>query len=52
MYGKGLMHGRPFDLAFSLGVEPGSDEHEAAIAKVLAACKKVGKPAAIFCRSS
>jgi 2-keto-3-deoxy-L-rhamnonate aldolase RhmA len=43
---------RPFDLAFSLGVKPGSEEHEAAIAKILAACKKAGKVAAIFCRMS
>ncbi|KAF9260460.1 Phosphoenolpyruvate/pyruvate domain-containing protein [Marasmius fiardii PR-910] len=39
----------PFDLALSLGVEFGSEEHEAAITKVLNACKKHGKVAAIFC---
>ncbi|KAK7441770.1 hypothetical protein VKT23_009207 [Stygiomarasmius scandens] len=39
----------PFDLAVSMGVEFGGPEHEAAIAKILAACKKAGKVAAIFC---
>jgi 4-hydroxy-2-oxoheptanedioate aldolase len=40
---------RPFDLAMSLGVKPGDEAHEAAIARVLAACQRAGKPAAIFC---
>jgi 4-hydroxy-2-oxoheptanedioate aldolase len=39
----------PFDLAVSMGVEFGGEEHEAAISKVLASCKKAGKIAAIFC---
>jgi 4-hydroxy-2-oxoheptanedioate aldolase len=39
----------PFDLSVSMGVPFGSEEHEAAIAKVLEACKKAGKVAAIFC---
>ncbi|KAJ7097630.1 Pyruvate/Phosphoenolpyruvate kinase-like domain-containing protein [Mycena epipterygia] len=39
----------PFDLATSMNVEFGGEEHEAAIAKVLAACQKSGKIAAIFC---
>jgi 4-hydroxy-2-oxoheptanedioate aldolase len=34
----------PADLALSMGVEPGHPDHEAAIQKFLAACKKVGKP--------
>jgi 4-hydroxy-2-oxoheptanedioate aldolase len=41
----------PFDLSVSMGVPFGSEEHEAAIAKVLEACKKAGKVAAIFCES-
>lgn len=40
----------PFDLAVSMGVEFGGEAHEAAIAKILAACKKAGKTAAIFCK--
>ncbi|KAG7447317.1 Phosphoenolpyruvate/pyruvate domain-containing protein [Guyanagaster necrorhizus] len=39
----------PFDLAVSMGVEFGGVEHEAAISKILEACKKAGKSAAIFC---
>ncbi|EIM84048.1 Phosphoenolpyruvate/pyruvate domain-containing protein [Stereum hirsutum FP-91666 SS1] len=39
----------PFDLALSMGVEFGSEAHEAAIAKILASAKKAGKTAAIFC---
>ncbi|KAK7039229.1 putative ribokinase [Paramarasmius palmivorus] len=39
----------PFDLAVSMGVEFGGAEHEAAISKILNACKKAGKVAAIFC---
>ncbi len=34
----------PADLAMSMGVEPGHPDHEKAIQKFLAACKKVGKP--------
>ena len=34
----------PNDLALSMGVEPGHPDHEEAIQKMLAACKKVGKP--------
>jgi len=39
----------PFDLALSMQVQFGSEEHEAAIAKILASAKKHGKVAAIFC---
>ncbi|KAJ3715757.1 Phosphoenolpyruvate/pyruvate domain-containing protein [Lentinula raphanica] len=39
----------PFDLALSMGVQFGGEEHEAAIAKILASAKKHGKIAAIFC---
>ncbi|KAJ7146045.1 Phosphoenolpyruvate/pyruvate domain-containing protein [Mycena epipterygia] len=39
----------PYDLAVSMGVEVGSDEHEAAILKILEATKKAGKIAGIFC---
>ncbi|EPE02222.1 dihydroxyhept-2-ene- -dioic acid aldolase [Ophiostoma piceae UAMH 11346] len=39
----------PFDLALQMGVERGGAEHEAAIQSTLAACKKHGKKAAIFC---
>ncbi|PBK92698.1 Phosphoenolpyruvate/pyruvate domain-containing protein [Armillaria gallica] len=39
----------PFDLAVSMGVEFGGEEHEAAISRILDACKKAGKAAAIFC---
>ncbi|KAJ3800155.1 Phosphoenolpyruvate/pyruvate domain-containing protein [Lentinula aff. detonsa] len=39
----------PFDLALSMGVQFGSEEHETAIAKILATAKKHGKIAAIFC---
>ncbi len=35
-----------------MGVDFGSEEHEAAIAKILAACKKAGKTAAIFCKNN
>ncbi|KAL1888792.1 hypothetical protein Sste5346_009346 [Sporothrix stenoceras] len=41
----------PFDLALQMGVVRGGDEHEAAIQKVLKACKANGKKAAIFCTS-
>lgn len=34
----------PADLAMSMGVDPGHPDHEAAIQKFVAACKKVGKP--------
>lgn len=37
----------PNDLALSMGVSPGHPDHEAAIQKMLAACKKVGKPCGI-----
>ncbi|KAK8866077.1 hypothetical protein IAR55_001228 [Kwoniella newhampshirensis] len=39
----------PFDLAKQMNVQFGGDEHEAAIAKTLAAAKAAGKTAAIFC---
>lgn len=32
-----------------MGVEFGGEEHEEAIAKVLAACQKAGKAAGIYC---
>lgn len=35
-----------------MGVEFGSEAHEAAIAKILASAKKAGKIAAIFCASA
>lgn len=35
-----------------MGVEFGSEAHEAAIAKILASAKKAGKTAAIFCASA
>ncbi|CAK7567710.1 MAG: hypothetical protein SEPTF4163_005678 [Sporothrix epigloea] len=41
----------PFDLALQMGVVRGGEEHEAAIQSTLAACKKHGKKAAIFCTS-
>ena len=41
----------PFDLSVSMGVQFGSQEHEDAIAKVLAACKKAKTTSAIFCTS-
>lgn len=37
----------PADLAFSLGVEPGHPDHEAAIQRVLAACRRKGIPCGI-----
>jgi 2-keto-3-deoxy-L-rhamnonate aldolase RhmA len=37
----------PGDLSLSMGLEPGHPDHETAIQKFLAACKKVGKPAGI-----
>lgn len=43
-----LMAG-PFDLAKSMDIEFGGDEHEDAIAKVLKVSKANGKKAAIFC---
>ncbi|KAK1225983.1 hypothetical protein PQX77_000684 [Marasmius sp. AFHP31] len=39
----------PYDLSISMGVEFGGKEHEDAISKILAACKKHKKYAAIFC---
>ncbi|KAE9403738.1 Phosphoenolpyruvate/pyruvate domain-containing protein [Gymnopus androsaceus JB14] len=38
----------PFDLALSMGVEFGSEKHEAAMAKILATAQKHGKVAAMF----
>lgn len=40
----------PFDLAKSMDVEFGGQEHEKAIAGVLEAAHKAGKKAAIFCK--
>ena len=40
----------PFDLAKQMGVTRGSEEHEAAIGRILAAARQAGKKAAIFCR--
>lgn len=37
----------PADLAFSLGVEPGHPDHEAAIQRVLKACREKGIPCGI-----
>ena len=42
----------PFDLALSMGVEFGSEKHEAAMAKILATAQKHGKVAAMFCEIS
>ncbi|RSH79492.1 uncharacterized protein EHS24_001544 [Apiotrichum porosum] len=39
----------PFDLAKSMNIKFGSEEHEAGIAKVLAETHAAGKKAAIFC---
>ncbi|KAE8153356.1 Pyruvate/Phosphoenolpyruvate kinase-like domain-containing protein [Aspergillus avenaceus] len=39
----------PFDLAKQMGVVRGGEEHEAAIQRILKACKSAGKKAAIFC---
>ncbi|KAJ4481118.1 Phosphoenolpyruvate/pyruvate domain-containing protein [Lentinula aciculospora] len=39
----------PFDLALSMGVPFASEAHETAITKILAAAKRHGKIAAIFC---
>ncbi|GAA5978324.1 hypothetical protein JCM10908_004314 [Rhodotorula pacifica] len=41
----------PFDLAKSMNVEFGGEEHQSAIAKVLKATKSAGKYASIFCLS-
>ncbi|ORY44660.1 Pyruvate/Phosphoenolpyruvate kinase-like domain-containing protein [Leucosporidium creatinivorum] len=41
----------PFDLAKSMDIKFGSDEHEAAIARILKATKAAGKVASIFCMS-
>jgi 2-keto-3-deoxy-L-rhamnonate aldolase RhmA len=41
----------PFDLAKSMNIEFGSQAHEDAIAKTLAACKANNKFASIFCKS-
>lgn len=42
----------PNDLALSMGVNPGHPDHEAAIQKMLAACKKAGKPCGIPVREA
>ncbi|KAB8236630.1 Pyruvate/Phosphoenolpyruvate kinase-like domain-containing protein [Aspergillus alliaceus] len=39
----------PFDLAKQMGIVRGGEEHEAAIQRILRACKSAGKKAAIFC---
>ena len=41
----------PSDLALSMGVQPGHPDHEAAVQKMLAACKKVGKPCGMPART-
>lgn len=41
----------PFDLSKFLNVPFGSEEHEAAIARILAAAHAAGKTAGIFCTS-
>lgn len=41
----------PFDLAKSMDIQFGGEEHEAAIARTLKACKDNKKYAAIFCTS-
>ena len=41
----------PFDLSKFMQVEFGGKEHEAAIAKILAAAKAANKTAAIFCKA-
>jgi 4-hydroxy-2-oxoheptanedioate aldolase len=38
----------PSDLAWSMGVDPGCPEHEAAIAQTLAAARRVGRPMGIL----
>ena len=42
----------PNDLALSMGVAPGDPEHEAAIQKILAAAKAVGKPCGMPARTT
>jgi len=42
----------PNDLALSMGVEPGHPDHEAALQKILAAAKKVGKPCGMPARAT
>lgn len=41
----------PGDLSLNMGVEPGHPDHEAALMKILDACKKAGKPAGMPCRT-
>ena len=41
----------PMDLALSMGVDVGHGDHEAAIQKILAACKKAGKPCGMPART-
>jgi len=41
----------PGDLSLNMGVEPGHPDHEAALLKILAACKKAGKPAGMPART-
>ena len=41
----------PADLSLAMGVDIGSPDHEAAIQKMLAACKKVGKPCGMPART-
>jgi len=41
----------PSDLSLAMGVDIGSPDHEAAIQKMLAACKKVGKPCGMPART-
>ncbi|GAA5915160.1 hypothetical protein JCM6882_001125 [Rhodosporidiobolus microsporus] len=49
--GADILFVGPFDLAKSMDVPFGSDEHEAAIARILKATHAAGKPASIFCMS-
>lgn len=42
----------PFDLAKSMDIKFGGDEHEEAIEKVRVTAKKNGKKSAIFCKST
>ncbi len=40
----------PFDLASSMGVTPGTDDHTAAITRAIQDCLSVGQRAGVFCR--
>ena len=42
----------PGDLSISMGVQPGHPDHEAAVQKFLAGCKKVGKPCGMPARTA